>query len=136
MSSDSLAYWMAICIPAVLLLLGSFTEKLIDGKPFNRKHFYVGLDLTIYFLATCFVNIADLVRDHHEKSRGEQAVLWTAAMFSLGMLMLFYQTTVHQEWEKEEKNGRKQFLWLCIASNGIGLGLLGAFVLAKWEGLI
>lgn len=132
MEKETLAYWMAISIPAALLFLGSFTQKLIDGKPFNRKHFYVGLDLTIYFLATCFVNIADLVRDH-EKRANDYAYLYTAAMFTVGMMMLFYQTAVHQEWEKEEKNGRKQFVWLCIASNGIGLGLLFGFVLAKWK---
>ena len=126
---------MAIAIPGVLLLLGSFTQKLIDGKPYNRKHFYVGLDLTIYYLATCFVNVADLVRDHG-KHTNDYAYLYTAAMLIVGMMLLFYQTTVHQEWEKEENFGRRQLLWLCVASNGIGLGLLFGFVLAKWKGAI
>jgi len=136
MESDKIAYWMAIGIPAVLLLLGSFTQKLIEGKPFSRKHFYVGLDLTIYYLATCFVNVADLVRDH-QKHRGDDAYLYTAALLVVGMLLLFFQTTLHQEWEKEENNGRRsQFAWLCIASNGIGLSLLFGFVLAKWKGFI
>lgn len=120
-------------IPAALLLLGCTTEKLIDGKPWQTKHFFVGLDLTIYFLATCLVNILDLTR---AKELPKNGYLWTVCLISIAILCLFYQTTVHQDWEDENRRGRMRTFMLCGVSNIIGLGLLYGFMRLKLSGAI
>jgi non-ribosomal peptide synthetase component F len=64
------------------MVVSSSTRKLIEGTPWSRRHFYLGLDLTIYFLATCMTNLCDLAKDHtrlcadgREFSYGEGASL-------------------------------------------------------------
>ncbi len=109
------------------------TQKIIDGAPWQAKHFFVGLDLTIYFLATCLTNILDLTKDDNRPSNG---YVWTASLITLAILCLFYQTTVHQDWEKEDKKGWRQTLRLCGLSNIIGLLLLYGFMRLKLEGAL
>src|ERR1700722_6816083 len=46
------------------MVVSSSTRKLIEGTPWSRRHFYLGLDLTIYFLAACMINVCDLAKDH------------------------------------------------------------------------
>lgn len=116
-----------------LLFLGCFTQKLIDHTRWQPKHFFVGLDLTIYFLATCLVNILDIASAEKQPPNG---YLWTVILVVAAMFCLFYQTTVHQDWEKEEKRGGKQIFWLCFVSNLIGLGLLYGFMALKVRGSI
>jgi hypothetical protein len=121
-------------IPAVLLLLGCTTEKLIDKKPgWRANHFFVGLDLTIYLLATCLVNILDIA---HSKEPPPNGYLWTVVLITVAVLCLFYQTTVHQDWEDESLKGRKRTFMLCGVSNAIGLGLLYSFMKLKTSGAI
>ena len=120
-------------IPVALLFLGCFTQKLIDHTSWQPKHFFVGLDLTIYFLATCLVNILDIASAPVQPANG---YLWTVILVATAMLCLFYQTTVHQDWEKDEKKGKKQIFMLCIVSNLIGLGLLYGFMTLKVRGSI
>jgi hypothetical protein len=120
-------------IPAVLLSLGGMTKKIIDGGPWRARHFFVGLDLTIYFLATCLVNILDLTKDEYRPANG---YVWTVSLVTLAILFLFYQTTVHQDWDREDKKGWKQTLMLCGLSNTIGLVLLYGFMRLKLEGVL
>ena len=120
-------------IPAALLLLGCTTQKLIDGGEWRAKHFFVGIDLTIYFLASCLVNILDLTRAKEPPPNG---VLWTVCLVSVAILCLFYQTTVHQDWEDPNKTGWKQTVMLCFLSNAIGIVLLYGFMRMKLEGAI
>ena len=123
----------AFLIPAALLLLGCFTEKLIEGDGWKTKHFFVGLDLTIYFLASCLVNVLDIASAASPPRNG---YLWTVTLITVALLCLFYQTTVHQDWEDEKKRGRKQTFMLCGVSNLIGLVLLYGFMRLKLEGAI
>lgn len=116
-----------------LLFLGCFTEKLIDRTGWQPKHFFVGLDLTIYFLATCLVNILDIASAKEQPPNG---YLWTVVLITVALLCLFYQTTVHQDWENDEKKGKKQIFMLCVVSNLIGLGLLYGFMALKVRGRI
>jgi hypothetical protein len=121
-------------IPAVLLLLGCITEKLIEGKPgWRAKHFFVGLDLTIYLLATCLVNILDIARSKEPPTNG---YTWTVSLLAVAVLCLFYQTTVHQDWEDENRRGKMRTFMLCGVSNAIGLGLLCGFMKLKVTGAL
>jgi len=132
--AQSLQELAVYLIPAALLLLGCTTEKLIEGKPgWRAKHFFVGLDLTIYLLATCLVNILDIA---HSKTPPQNGYLWTVILVVIAVLCLFYQTTVHQDWEDENKRGKMRTFMLCGVSNAIGLGLLYGFMKLKVNGAI
>jgi len=120
-------------IPAVLLSLGCFTARLIDGPGWKVRHFFVGLDLTIYFLATCLVNILDIAQ---EKQPPEFAYIVTVGLIVCALLCLFYQTTVHQDWQDEKRRGRRRTFMLCGVSNVIGLVLLYGFMKLKVDGVI
>lgn len=133
MDLQKFAYVVAFAMPVALLGVGAAADKLIEGKPWAPRHFFVGLDLTIYFLTACLANVVDLAKD---KSSDPKGYLWTVLLITLAVVILFLQTAVHQEWEREGKSGPGQFIWLCIASNGIGLTLLFAFVRMKLDGLL
>ena len=123
----------ALLIPAMLLFLGCFTEKLIDGSGWKTRHFFVGLDLTIYFLATCLVNVLDIAQS---KAPPPNGYLWTVCLITAAVFCLFYQTTVHQDWEDEKKSGRQRTFMLCGVSNLLGLALLYGFMRLKLVGAI
>ena len=124
----------AVLIPALLLFLGCFTEKLIDGPGGWRiNHFFVGLDLTIYFLATCLVNVLDIAQS---KSPPPNGYLWTVCLITAALFCLFYQTTVHQDWEDEKKKSGRRTFMLCGVSNVLGLVLLYGFMRLKLDGAI
>ena len=124
---------VAFAMPVALLGVGAAAEKLIEGKPWAPRHFFVGLDLTIYFLTACLANIVDLTRD---RGSDPKAYLWTVVLITFAIVMLFLQTAVHQEWEDESKSIKGQIVWLCGASNAVGLILLYAFVRMKLDGLL
>lgn len=125
----------AYLIPVALLFLGCCTQKIIDGPDsgWKAKHFFVGLDLTIYFLATCLVNVLDLA---HSKQPPPNGFLWTVCLITAALLCLYYQTTVHQEWEDEKKSGNRRTIMLCGVSNVLGLSLLYGFMRLKLGGAI
>jgi uncharacterized membrane protein len=133
MDIEKFAYWFTFAIPLLLMALGCTTQKLIEGKPWSRKHFYAGLDLTIYFLAACLINVADLAKEPpHDPSR----YIWTSGLIAIAVVVLFLQTAVHQAWERDNKRRIGQIVVLCIASNGAGLFLLYCFVRMKLEGYL
>lgn len=134
MEIQKFAYWVAFAIPLLLIAVSCTTDKLIEGKPWHRKHFYLGIDLTIYFLAACLVNVADLAKDEH--NRPSNGYLWTIVLISMAIVILFIQAALHQEWEKDAKSPRGQILVLCLASNSVGLVLLYAFVRMKLGNLL
>ena len=133
MDIEKFAYWFTFAIPLLLMVLGCTTQKLIEGKPWSRKHFYAGLDLTIYFLAACLINIADLAK---EPPHNPVRYIWTSYLIAAAVVILFFQTAVHQEWERENKSRIGQIAVLCVASNAWGLFLLYVFVRMKLEGLL
>jgi hypothetical protein len=75
---------------------------------------------------------------------GARAAGFVSMVFNYGflfmvtgaLLCLFYQLTVHQDWESDEKRGKKQTFMLCVVPNLIGLGLLYGFMRLKMHGAI
>lgn len=79
-------------IPILLMVVSSSSRKLIEGTPWSRRHFYLGLDLTIYFLAACMINVCDLAKDH---TRLASSSIWTLCVISLGIVILLVQAAFH-----------------------------------------
>jgi hypothetical protein len=133
MTIESMTYWGSFVIPVVLLGIGAWIQKLVDGRPFRREHFFLGLDLTVYFLASTMVNFLDIAK---KQPMNAMSVAWTVVLLLAALFMLFFQMGIHQTWRSEAKRGRMQAFMLCYFSNGLGILLLYGFVKLKAGGLI
>ena len=132
MDLQKLAEVVAYTMPIALLGVGAAADKLIEKKPWAPHHFFLGLDLTIYFVTVCLGNLIDLAKDN--SLIDPKQYIWTGVLIALAIVVLFVQTAVHQEWEDEGRGKRGQFWWLCVASNLVGLILLYGFVRMKLSG--
>jgi hypothetical protein len=110
------------------------TKKIVEAKPFSRTHFFVGLDLTLYFLSACLINVIDLTKP--PVGINKDGLLLTVGLAAIAILTLFFQIAVHQEWEPEGRGRFGQIMWLCVFSNGIGITLIYGFVRLKLRGTI
>jgi hypothetical protein len=133
MDIEKYAYWVSFAVPLILTVVSCSSRKLIESKPWNRKYFYLGLDLTIYFLAACLVNIADLAKSPFGTP---QKYITTLCLTVLAIVILWVLAAIHQEWEKDEKTGAAQIYVLCFASNAVGVVMLYGFVRLKLGGLL
>ena len=133
MTIEDLAYWGAFFIPLILLVMTGFIRKLVDGTDFKRDHWYLGIDLTVYFLASTLVNFIDIGRGGHPN---EKAIVWTAVLVAAAVVMLFVQAGLHQQWVPRASKSFLQVLILCVFANALGTLLLYAFVKLKTKGLI
>lgn len=133
MNINTVAYWGAFLIPLVLLGVGVLIDRIVDAKPFKRDHFYMGLDLTVYFLAATLVNFLDIAKEDHGRSG---PILWTLAMVLGALVMLLIQMGMHQAWKGEDHHCRMQMFMLCGVANVLGILLLYGFVRLKTRGLL
>jgi hypothetical protein len=132
MSLENIAYWGAFVIPLVLLGLSAFIQKIIDGGPgFKREHFYIGIDLTVYFMASIMVNFLDIAKTVPVNAMG---IVWTVLFLTAGLVMLFIQIGLYQSWKP--RDGKTQFVMLGLFSNLLGILLLYGFVQLKARGLL
>ena len=133
MTFEELAYWAAFFIPVILLVMTGFIRKLIDGTGFKRDHWYLGIDLTVYFLASTLVNFLDIAKGHPPN---ERSMVWTAVLVAAAVVMLFVQAGLHQSWVPKAQKSVLQMVILCGFANFLGILLLYAFVQLKTKGLI
>jgi hypothetical protein len=133
MSIQTIAYWGAFVIPVILLAVGAIIQKVVDAKPFERDHFYMGMDLTIYFLAATMVNFLDIAKEDHGHSA---PIVWTVILMLSALVMLFVQIGMHQAWQGEQHKCKMQVFILCGIANSLGILLLYGFVRLKTRGLI
>jgi len=134
MDIAKLAYVFSFLVPLLLIIVSCASRKVIEAEPWSRRHFYIGLDLTIYFLTACLTNVADLAKEGAKDDPPK--FVWTMLMITVASMMLWVQAAFHQEWEKDTKSPRGQVFVLCGASNGVGLILLFGFIRMKLDGLL
>lgn len=133
MKIEDAAYLGSFAIPPVLLLGRAWIQKLVDGKPFKREHFYLGLDLTVYFLAATLVNFLDIAK---KSPVDGGSVTWSVLLLFFAMVILLMQMGIHQSWSPDTKRGGMQKFILCYFSNSLGILLFYGFVRLKIGGLI
>ena len=133
MSIETVAYWGAFVIPLILLAVGAVIQKLVDAKPLKRDHFYMGIDLTVYFLAATMVNFLDIAKEDHGRAA---PIVWTVILLLSALVMLIIQMGMHQAWQGDEHKCRMQVVILCGIANLLGILLLYGFVRLKTRGLI
>jgi hypothetical protein len=133
MTKETIATLCSLSIPLVLLGLGALIQKIVEGQPFRRRHFFLGLDLSIYFLTACMVNFLDLAR---KQPPDAMSIIRNVLLLLAGIVMLIIQIAIHQTWMRDTTNGKMQVFMLCYFANGIVLLLLYGFVILKAGGLI
>lgn len=133
MTTEGLVYWAAFFIPLILLVMTGFIRKLVDGTDFKREHWYLGIDLTVYFLASTLINFLDIAK---VRQPDERSIAWTAVLVAGAVVMLIVQAGIHQSWVPKIQRSKMQFFMLCIFGNGLGILLLYAFVRLKTRGLL
>jgi hypothetical protein len=134
---DAYRYITAFGIPLILILVSALTRKIVRKTRFIWDDFYLGVDLTLAAFSAAAVNVVDLLESTDSATApphvGETATLYIVACFVLFVL----QVAFFQDWsDRPAVDKRKQILLLAVASNIVGIALLGFFVLEKMKGNI
>ncbi|MGB6130215.1 MAG: hypothetical protein WCC14_20775 [Acidobacteriaceae bacterium] len=133
MDIQRVAYWGAFAIPLALIGLGIFIRSVVDGGKFKREHFYIGLDLTVYFMAAVMTNFLDIAKaDPVVPSE----IIYSVLLLLGGLFILFAQVRLHQIWHPSVRQGKMQLAALGFFSNILGVILLYTFVRLKARGLV
>lgn len=130
---EQFATWGPFAIPLILLGISVLIQKVVDSKPFSREHFYLGIDLTVYFLASTLINFLDIA---HSQPQNGISIDWNVILLLAAIVVLFIQIGVHQSWADKSKECKTQIVMMCIWSNFLGILLLYGFVKLKVRGLI
>jgi hypothetical protein len=127
-----IATWFSFSVPLLLLVVSTMTRAAVEGS-WKRKHLFIGLDLTLFFIAACFINFCDLAK---VTSMERNRIAYTALLLMVGLICLSVQVVVHQTWQPDHRSRAGQIAVLCFASNFASLSLLYAFVRAKIGGFV
>lgn len=130
---SSYPYVFSAGIPLLLIFCGAFTRKLVRGSHWQASDFYFGVELTLSAIATALVYLYELARAYSIQpapsgalpERMVPVIIFIATCFFLLLTVL----SVHQDWEFSSSDQRRQFIWLGIFSNLVGVGLFMSFVL-------
>ena len=133
MDLQPVAYWGAFAIPLVLLGFGILIRVTVAQGKLKPEHFYIGLDLTVYFLAVVMTNFLDIAKDDPVP---KLAIIYSLVLFVPAIFFLLTQIWMHQVWLPPHKAGRTQFVILAGFSNLLGILLLYGFVQFKARGLV
>lgn len=128
--NDIYNYCTVFLIPIALILVSAVTKKIVRGSGWRWEDFYLGMDLTLAAFSAAAVNVLDFQGRANPPvgtNIGANAAWYIAVCFFLYIV----QTAFHQDWQRPEKIGKKQILMLGLASNIIGIGLLGFFIILK-----
>ena len=122
-------FFTALVIPIALIFLGAVAKKLVRAKPWARRDFYFGVELSIAALSSGLIRIFELAQNLTSNS---QVPLISTTLFILATLFLFFVVLVLHQMLKSRRNKRRaQIIWLCIISNLIGGGLIATFVILR-----
>ncbi len=120
-------YIVGIGVPLILAMFGVLGRKLIrKGPGWKREDFYIGVELTIAALANGLVSSCDLLKIPTgvlPQTMVGYAVASAVVTF-FGFFMFLYLLSVHQDWESNDVDLKRRFIWLGLVSNVIGLGTL------------
>src|SRR5438876_6639167 len=93
---DPYGYLAAFTIPIVLIIVGAVGQKLVEAVPFEWRHFYLGVDLTLSALSAALINVLDLFGTEKQLMK---ATVVTTVLFIVACIFSFVvQLAFHQEW--------------------------------------
>lgn len=126
-------YIAAIGMPLLLIFCGAIARKIVRGKNWERSDFYLGVELVLLSLGSALLYLYDLITI--QSLTVEQSLVLAVRMRNVSVFLLtsffllLWVLSMHQDWQGRTGNSRKQFFWLVIFCNAIGIGLLASFVL-------
>jgi hypothetical protein len=120
-------YFVAIVVPLLFSFVGIVVKKLVRGE-WDRKDFFLGVELSLATLSSVLVNFFDLVKDVEQTDMGDKIIL-NSGFCILNLSLLFVVVSNHQTFEKAGVSDQRQFWILGVLTNFIGLGLMFAFIL-------
>ncbi|MGB0384464.1 MAG: hypothetical protein ACPGWR_06525 [Ardenticatenaceae bacterium] len=118
---------VAVVVPILLFLAGGFGKKLVrGGNDWHRKDFYLGVDAMLATISAALIHIFDITKSMTQSNVPENIEKLIASGVFLGFSFFLYMIVlgIHQNWESKTRHRAKQWLWLVIVSNSIGLGLM------------
>jgi hypothetical protein len=123
---------LALAAPLFLILIGTVTKRLLDAR-WSRKHFFLGVELSIAAIATLLDHFLDLLRlivaeETLPKGMAKDAT-YSGVLLVLSLVALLYALSLHRDWEKEEDRPKAQAFWLIFVANSLGAILLVVFAL-------
>ncbi len=109
----------------------AFTRKLVRGSGWEKSDFFLGVELALAAITLALVNFIDLSKDTQKKSTSlDPNTIQSNALFMLiGMGLLLFVLTMHQDWEKKTKSPKGQVFWLGIVCNLFGAFLMISFII-------
>jgi hypothetical protein len=121
-------YIVGIGVPLILALFGILGKKVVRGPGWKRTDFYIGVELTLAALANGLVSSCELLKiatgTLPQKMAGYAVA--SAVVTLLGFFMFLFLLSIHQDWESNDSDHWRKFIWLGIVSNMLGLGTLFA----------
>lgn len=115
--------------PIAFIFIGAMCKKLVRSTPFERKDFFMGIELT---LATMSAQLIFLIETFQKSKSLPQvstdSLLMTVLLFVLTLVLLITLLAVHQSNKNSSQS--MQYLWLTAFSNIVGIGLMFTFVYA------
>ena len=105
-------YIVAVFIPLLLLFCGAIAKKLVRGTTWERKDFFLGVELTLAAMSPGLLYFFDLVKITANGVSGSPApnkVAVTAIFVILCFGLLFWVLSTHQDWEKLPATTKGQF---------------------------
>jgi len=127
-----MAYVIALAVPLILLFCGAFAKKLVRGTAWERKDFFLGVELTLAAMSSGMLYFFELVQPAHAAAPtppSADKVIATAVFVVVCFFLLLLVLSTHQDWEKLPANTKGQFGRLAIMSNSIGIVLICSFAL-------
>lgn len=128
LGEGKISYIIAIGIPAILILSGALSKKLVRGTSWTRSDFFLGVELSLTAMGSSLIFIYEVSRTNDVTLIQDKALI--SGLFTLVcFFLLLWVMAVHQDWEKRPQNRGGQLLWLGGFCNFIGIGLMASFVL-------
>jgi hypothetical protein len=118
-------------VPVIFLLAGALAKRLVRRTGgWAQEDFFLGIEATLAAMASGLVNIFDIVREATEHTAQIDSLKLgaTGGFLAVNFIVLLYLLSVHQDWLVPAANTRRRLFWLGFVSNGIGLALLGGFI--------
>lgn len=127
-------YYIGIGIPILLIILGAIAKKIVRGKGWRARDFYMGIEFTLAALSSAILYLVELYRSILLQTQYAPNIIYnkalTTALFIPVVFILFMVVlSTHQDWENQVERPRAQFFRLGLFCNFMGSGLLCSFVL-------
>lgn len=127
------SYVIAIIIPLILIFCGAIAKKIVRGDRWRSSDFFLGVELSLTTFASTLLYLYDLQEINRLSSFSSQIIspkLTTTITFLIINFFIFlWILSIHQDWIERTHNPYKQFIWLGIITNSIGITLFIFFVI-------